>query len=66
MMFIVLAGGVALCAIVATGSTVAALRQRRRVSAAVWGIMALFLLAWTANIGAKIMDNPALLSNAPP
>ncbi len=65
-MFIVLAGGVLLCAIIAVGSAVTALRQRRWPSGAVWGLMAVFLLVWAANIVARVAANPALLSNAPP
>ncbi len=65
-MFILMAGGVVLCAIVAVGSAATALRQRRWPSGAVWGVMALFMLVWAANIAAKVAANPALLSNAPP
>ncbi len=65
-MFIVLAGGVVLCAIVATGGAVTALRARRWPSAAAWSVMALFLLGWAGNIAAKVALNPALLDNAPP
>ena len=65
-MFIVLAGGVVLCAIIATGSAVTALRQRRWPSAAAWSVMALFLLAWAGNVAAKIALDPTLLANVPP
>ena len=64
-MFIVMAGGVVLCAIIAVGSAATALRQRRWRSGAVWAVMALFLLAWAGNIAAKMVSDPALLSHAP-
>ena len=65
-MFIVLAGGVVLCAIIAVGSAATAVRQRRWLSGGVWGVMAVFLLVWAANIAARVAATPALLSNAPP
>lgn len=65
-MFIVLAGGVVLCAIIAAGSATSALRQRRWPSGVVWAVMALFLLAWAGNIAAKVAANPALLASERP
>ena len=65
-MFIVLAGGVVLCAIIATGGAATAFRARRWPSAAAWSVMALFLVVWAGNIATKIVLNPALLDNPPP
>ena len=66
VIFILMAGGIAIVAIIATGNAAQAVRQRRWPSAVAWSVMAVPLLLWAANIVLRTAANPALLSNVPP
>ena len=65
-MFIIMAGGIVILAIIAVGSAGRAIGARRWVASIFWCLLSLMLLAWTAGLAERAWTDPRLLSLTPP